>query len=301
MTTHRPPMPDFAAGSYAFQHSIDSALRVLQDLDVPPSSVTIRMAGAGRPARSVVTQTPAPGTPIDGAEPIVLSVAGFGCSNALPVGMWDRGASTEPGTFEIVDLFDDPLQKAAHWLREGARLFDVKPDNLDACSRWIALFGLDPGEWPPTIWYSLALLLPALWRTADTHAGIRLAFRLLLELPVRDIHTIPNVRQIAAEDQTRLGVLASRLSLDCTVGSHIEDLSGLRLVIGPVPLTTYYEFHQPSQQQLLAHVIDLCVSSERHSESTWLVSDATRSVRLGHEAENGRLGINSYLRQPAEA
>jgi hypothetical protein len=294
--THRASlMPSFASPSFGFRHTVDSALRILADLGVPAARITVRMAGAGHAPRTVVGQQPAAGTPLDGAQSIVLSVAGFGCFNALPVGMWDRGGDDEPGTLEIVELFDDPLQKAGHWIREGARLFHLQPENTEDCARWISLFGLAPEDWPPSTWYNLSLLLPGMWRLANTEQGIRLMFRLLLQLPIKQVRELPSTRPLPPEHLSLLGAQASRLSIDCTVGNLLEDFSRLQIVIGPVPLATYYDFQGDEQRRLLAQVTSLCVRGDRACESSWLVSDATQMARLGYETENTRLGINSYL------
>src|SRR5207245_7688773 len=128
---------------------------------------------------------------------IKLKVAGLGYFHALPVGMWDKGGESELGTQEILGALDDPLQKAAHWIREGARLFDLQPSNFTACARWMSLFGVNADEWPPETWYQISLLLPQMQKLAGTEIGIRLAFRLLLNLPIEQIRFVPARRQIS--------------------------------------------------------------------------------------------------------
>ena len=142
-------MPDFCDASHGFHHTVDSALDVLSELDISPARITIRMAGRGWHPFWVVEQEPAPGEPLGSDASIVLHVSGLGLFHSLPVGMWERGGDAELGTKEILELFDDPVQKAARWMREGDRLFDLRPDHLEACSRWISLFGLNPEDWPP--------------------------------------------------------------------------------------------------------------------------------------------------------
>ena len=128
-------MPDLARSFYGFHHTVDSALDILEKNGLASSRVTVRMAGLGAPDRWVVRQKPAPGDAIDGATKAELWVSGLGYFENLPVGMWHRGDEAEPGVDDVVRVFDDPLQKAVHWVREGARLFDVRPDNRPASFR----------------------------------------------------------------------------------------------------------------------------------------------------------------------
>jgi hypothetical protein len=288
-------MPCFEYGFFGFHHTVDSALRILSDLGVSASRVTVRMAGRGFPSRWVVAQDPSPGSDLAGGEIVKLSVAGLGYFHALPVGMWDKGGEGGPGTQEIVELVDDPLQKAAHWIREGARLFDIRPDNFAACSRWISLFGLTPEQWPPETWYNLSLLLPSLQELAATENGIRLIFQLLLQLPVKEIRWFPSFRSLPVDDWSLLGEKSSRLGVDCIVGNRIEDLAGVLLVVGPVSLSTYVEFQREEKKRLFAAVIDLCLSCQRKSKVSWVVLDPEEAPRLGYEVKNARLGVNSHL------
>src|SRR5262249_53464924 len=157
-----PVMPDFAHSSYGFHHTVDSALEVLYALGVPSPRVTLRMAGAGVPSRWVVAQSPGPGAPLAGDARITLSVSGLGFCQNLPVAMWDSGGDQEPGTKEVFELLDDPLQKASHWIRDGAQFLGIAQGNPAASALWISLFGLEPEDWHGAGLYSLALLLPSM-------------------------------------------------------------------------------------------------------------------------------------------
>src|SRR5690348_7829408 len=106
-----PRMPDLSHPHRGFHHTIDSALEIFNDLRVSPSQITIRMAGQGLPTFWVVEQSPAPDTILTKDTPISLAVAGLGFFHSLPVGMWDKGGEEEPGTQEILELLDDPIQK----------------------------------------------------------------------------------------------------------------------------------------------------------------------------------------------
>lgn len=299
--TEQAVMPDLSHGFSGFRHTVDSALEVLSELGVPASRVSLRMAGAGLPSRWIADQFPAPGTPLDKHVIVSLGIAGFGFCNSLPVGMWDQGGESEPGTTEMLDLLDDPLQKAAHWIREGARLFDISSNNPDACLRWISLFGLQPESWPVETWYTLSLLLPSLQRFSGTEAGICLALNLLLKLPLQEIVYKPSVRYQKEEHLSLLGKSSSRLSVDCIVGDQLEDTAKPMLVLGPVSLNTYYSFQRPAGSQLLHLTLNLVMTCYERYSVSWVVLDSSQPPRLGIEVKNSRLGVNSYLGGPAKA
>jgi hypothetical protein len=298
MSDH-PVMPCLESGFFGFHHTVDSALKVLSELGVSPSRITLRMDGRGLPSRWVVAQDPQPGNDLGPGISVSLSIAGLGYFHALPVGMWDKGGDDGPGTREILELIDDPLQKATHWIREGARLFDIQPDNLTACSRWISLFGLTPDDWPQEIWYNLSLLLPSLQELAATERGIGLIFQLSLQLPVNEIRYFPTFRKLPENDLSLLADRYCRLGVDSIVGDRVEDLAGVLLEVGPVALETYYAYQQYEKRQLFNQVLDLCMSCQRKCRVKWVVLDQNKSPRLGYEAQNARLGINSHLGQLA--
>lgn len=295
MSDHNPVMPCLETGFFGFHHTVDSALKVLSELGVSASRITLRMDGRGLPSRWVVAQDPPPGGDLGPGVSVSLSVAGLGYFHALPVGMWDKGGEDGPGTREIMELLDDPLQKATHWIREGARLFDIQPDNLNACSRWISLFGLTPEDWPTEIWYNLSLILPSLQQLAATERGIELIFHLLLQLPVNEIRYFPSFRKLPEHDLSLLADRYCRLGVDSIVGDRVEDLAGVLLEVGPVALTTYYEYQQDEKKRLFTEVLDLCMSCQRKCRVKWVVLDPVKSPRLGYEAQNARLGINTHL------
>ena len=295
MTESLPQIPDLAHSSYGFHHTLDSALALLSDMDVPPSRVTVRMAGRGYPTRWVVSQTPAPGQPLDPSVNVEISIAGTGFFHALPVGMWDAGGEAEPGTREILELLDDPIQKATHWVREGARLFDVQPDNLPACARWIALFGLSPDDWPSETWYNLCLLLPSLQALAGTEHGLRFALHLMLGLPLKEIRRSTTFQLMKEPEYTLLTQRYSRLGVDAIVGDRKEELEELTLVLGLVPLETYYDFQEKEKHLLLNAVLGLVANCYQKHAIAWAVGDPRSAPRLGQARQNTILGINSYL------
>jgi hypothetical protein len=293
-------MPDFCRGTHGFHHTLDSSLEILAAMGVSSSRITIRMAGPGWPAYWVVVQSPAPGTPLTEDAAVSLSIAGPSIFHSLPAGMWDTGGELEPGTREIVELLDDPLQKAGHWIRQGARLFDVRSDDLPACARWLELFGISPEAWPREKWYPLALLVPSLHRLAGKESGIRLALRTLLGLPLLRIRTSPDYIYLTEAGLSRLGMQASRLGRDSILGVRVEDLECLTLVIGPVSLATYRKFEQDLEKEQIDSVLALCAPCYQKHRIEWTVDYPDRNPRLGIEEENGRLGINSRMGQIQE-
>lgn len=298
MSDHSPKMPCLESGFFGFHHTVDSALEVLAELGVSPTRITLRMDGRGYPSRWIVSQTPAPGTELAPGVSVALSVAGLGYFHVLPVGMWDKGGENELGTQEILDVVDDPLQKASHWIREGARLFDLRPSNFDACARWISLFGLNPDAWPRETWYNLSLLLPSMQQLAATEQGIRLVFQLLLQLPVKEIRFFPSFRSLPEDEWSLLGARSCRLGVDHILGNEVEDLAGTWLVVGPTPLAEYYDYQQRDKKKLISLVLDLCMSCQRKYYLSWLVQDPTKAPRLGMEVQNARLGVNSHFGRP---
>jgi hypothetical protein len=288
-------MPAFSQPERGFHHTVDSALEVLADLGISASRVSLTMAGAGWPSRWIVDQTPAAGTPLGPEISASLSVSGLGFFHSLPVGFWDEGGEAEPGTKEILSVVDDPIQKLWHWIREGARLFDIQPENYAACQRWIRLFGIEPDQWSREHWYGLALVLPTLQRFAGQEDGIRFALKVVFDLPLAEIRRRLGFRYLDDADLTLLGRQASRLGADFILGDRLEDLARLLVVIGPVPLETYRRFEDEAERRQLSELLDLCRPLQQRYQVAWLVLDRDQAPRLGFEEHNACLGVNSYL------
>jgi len=253
------------------------------------------MAGEGWPTGAVIGQDPLPGTPLSPDRSVVLFVAGSGLAAWLPVGMWDRGNEAELGTDDLAGLFDDPLQKMAHWIREGAQLFDVRRDNPAACARWLALFGLSAEDWPNEMLCDLALLLPSLHKMAGTLDGARFIFHTLLALPLLDVRRRPAIVRLASDQQSRLGARHSRVAVDLVAGDYREDLSVWTLVFGPVTLPVYNQYRDPAYEKLLQAVAALAVPCYQPFDTAWSVLDMRRAPRLGSAGENSVLGVNTHL------
>jgi hypothetical protein len=288
-------MPDFCHSFHGFHHTVDSALEILSTLGVPSARVTLRMAGLGMPSRWITDQSPSPGEPISSDMQVALSISGLGFCNNLPVAMWDSGGEREPGTAEILDLLDDPLQKANSWIREGAQLFDISSGNPATCARWIALFGLDPHCWPAEQLHPLALLLPSLQAIAGTERGVRLALDLLLHLPLQEVRARKAYRYLEDHDLSLLGTRASRIGIDYVLSDCMEDMGRFELIIGSVDLNTYCSFQEEAGRELLRQTLRLVVPCYGHYSVSWVVGDPANAPRLGTPRENAVLGINSHL------
>ena len=287
-------MPKLAESFYGFHHTVDSALEALDDLGIGADRINIEMAGLGAPDRWVTWQHPAPGVEIDSGSRIRLRVAGLGFFERLPVAMWHRGDETSAGTDDILRPLDDPIEKAVHWVRQGARLFNIRREDPKACARWIRLFGLDPERWEQSHWYHLALLLPNLQALAGKEEGLRLALSLLLGVPLESMRMRPSARPIAAEDRSLLGSAASRLGVDSVVGDHVEELAEAVVRVGPVPLAVYRDYHLDNRE-LVEQTLRLATSCHRRWTLDWVVEDPTRAPRLGFAEQNARLGLNTHL------
>ena len=208
---------------------------------------------------------------------------------------WDTGGESEIGTREIVNVLDDPYQKAAHWLREGARLFDIGINNPDACARWIVLFGLNPEHWPQERWYNLAILLPSLQSLAGKEFGIRFALHWMLGLPLEKLRRKQRFRFLQEEQTSLLSERMGRLGVDLIVGDRVEDLAQVDVVIGPVKLDQFYEFQEPDKKYLLDAVLYLMAPCHQRYTVAFSIEDRTKAPRLGVEHLNSRLGLNAYL------
>lgn len=287
-------MPDFVSGTHGFQHNLHSALACLARLHVPVSRIHIKPVGwHSVPTGTVIGQSPEPGKPLEGN--IYLQVAGPAFHHSLPVAMWDSGGEAEPGTRELLEALDDPLEKLTHWMYEGASLLRLAPDNLAACARWINLFGLAPEQWPRSLWYKLALLLLDLPSVAGSNEAVRTALERVLELPVGSSGFRNSLAVLKHPTKTRLGARASRLSLDFIVGDAFYDMAHLRIEIGPVPLGTYEKYVTGEGRELLDRVLALVLPVHLDYEVRWIVLDPKQAPRLGFAEQNCRLQINSYL------
>jgi hypothetical protein len=292
-----PRMPMFAEGTHAHAHSIHSALASLMALGVAVHRIIIRRTGreSVMPG-TVVRQWPAAGIAILPDTLVYLDIAGLGFTHALPVGMWDSGGETHVGTREILEPFDDPLEKLKHWFHEGAPLFRIAPDDLAACMRWMQLFGLDAGEWPRELWYRLASLIASVPELSCSQDGCRFILSTLLDLPVQSFSYHPSVRALPLASLSYLGTQASRLGIDLLIGDSVEDFAMLQVEVGPVTLETY-EYYSENEKGiwLLRRTLEMIMPASTNYDVRWSVLDRNRAPQLGMREHNARLGINTYM------
>ena len=292
-----PRMPAFAGGTHAHLHTVDSALVSLAALGIPQSRIQLRRAGRdGLPPGTIVQQKPGAGTPLDAHTLIELEISGLGFTHALPVGMWDSGGEAAAGTLEILEPFDDPLEKLKHWYHEGAPLFRIAPDDPQACARWLALFGVDARAWPQALWFRLASLIARMPQLSCSQQGWAFVLDVLLNLPVQSLTYRPSESRLPASALSGLGVRASQLGLDMLLGDRVEELARLTVELGPVPLATYERFTEsPEGAALLARTLALVMPCSVQYDLAWAVLDRTRAPRLGLAEHNARLGINTHM------
>ncbi len=290
-------MPNFATGTQAHTHSLHSALTTLAAMGVGAHRITLRRTGreAVEPG-TILSQSPAPGQPLDRDTTVTLHVAGLGFTHALPVGMWDSGGETYAGTREILQAFDDPLEKLKHWFHEGAPLFHIAANDPAACARWLHLFGMVPEQWPRPLWYPLATLVARLAHLSCSEEGCALVLRTLLGLPVQSFRYHPAVAPVPLASLSSLGRKSSRLGVDLIAGDTVEVLAALEIVIGPVALPVYEQYREtPEGSALLRQTLELVMPAATTWTVTWEVLDRTRTPQLGIPEGNSRLGINTHM------
>jgi predicted component of type VI protein secretion system len=159
----------------------------------------------------------------------------------------------------------------------------------------MALFGVDSGEWPRELWFSLACLLAHLPKLASSEEGLRLALGVLFKIPVRSLRFRPSLSVVQREKTTLLGARASRLGVDAIAGDAVEELAHLQIELGPVSLETYENFAAGERHKLLLRAMDYLVPAFLDFEIHWVVEDARRCPQLGVARRNSRLGVNTHL------
>ena len=290
----RPVMPDFEAPQYGYSHTVDSAISSLFAIGMDPDRVTVRKAGRGWAKHRIVSQEPIPLSSVDSHD-VVLNVAGEGLFERLPTGLRDRGTDTEPGLDALLDVFDDPSEKASCYVRQGGLYFDLRPDNPTGCARWIRAFGIAPEDWPPETWYALARFLPFLHRLAGREAGIRLGVKVLLGLEIVRLHRKWQRTALTDDALTQIEETSTRLGVDFIIGQTLEDEAVLEILLGPVTLAEYRRHQSPDMKRLLELVLNLVLPCHVVRVVGWVVGNPEFRPRLATEEENTVLGINMHL------
>ena len=294
-------MPDLCTPTRGIRHDMDSAIASLVRMGVEVDKVVVRSAGPGWPAGTVVHQAPAPGARIGPYTRVVLSVAGRGGVQSLPYPL--RDARDEGfGVDGLFALFDNPVLKLVHHVREAGQFLALHPDDPASARRWIEdIFGIDPTPWARERWYALARVLPALHRVAGRGDAVPLAFRVVFALPVQRVRTVPGVLPLASARQTRVGTANSRLGVDTVAGTGALGVRRLEVTFGPLALDAYR-----------AHALSPAMRAERDAlyrlilpahlcaqvAERWTVGDPANPPRLGDLREAPTLGVNARLGEP---
>ena len=198
----------------------------------------------------------------------------------------------------LIGLFDSPLNKLAHHIREASGYFVVRPDDPASCLRWIQdVFHVDGSAWPVERWFAIARLLPALHRLAGRDDAVALAFDLVFGLPVAGLRVLFRDAELDDSARTRLGERNARLGVDTVAAGRCRIEAGVEIHFGPVDLATYLEHDRPayrSERDALYHLL-LPSHLERGVTERWTVGDPSRGVRLADPVNPPTLGINAYL------
>jgi hypothetical protein len=291
-----PAMPNFTRPRHGFYHTVDSALASLSQLGITPDRVTVRKKGLGWKRGRVVEQELVPeGDALTPESTVELKVEGEGLFDYLPTGMREASREGEFGTEQLASLFDDAVEKAAFYVRQGGLYFDLRPENKVGYERWIRLFGIDHEEWPEGVRYRLALLLPALHRGAGREEGLRLALKVLLGLDVVSLGRCRRLTRLAEDERSLFGGRASRLGTELVIGEGLEDEATVDITLGPVSLEAYSEHTSAGGQRLIAQALRLALPYHLNYALGWVVGDTSRAPRLGEETENSVLGVNTHL------
>ena len=291
-----PSMPDLISPQFGFCHTVDSALASLSRAGVSSDRITINKAGRGWLKDRVVEQQPPAGSLLTPDAAINLAVEGDGFLYHLPTGMRESGKEGEIGTEEFTSLFDDAIEKAAYYVRQGGFYFDLRPENRTGCARWIRLFGIAPEAWPVDRWYRLAVVLPCLHHMAGREVGLRLAMKVLLDLDVAAITRRARWTRLDPDEVSLFGQRATRLGADLVISDGMEDEMSLEVTLGPVSLDDYRE-HIQEDERRIRQVLDLTLPYHLSYSVGWLVGDSSSAPRLGIDQQNSVLGVNTHLGQ----
>ena len=298
-------MPNLVRARRLARQTIDSALTTLYALGVDDSRVVIESAGRGWEAGTIVEQSPAPGTPLSARTRVVLKVAGPSAIDTLPFAMRDEHEQ-EFRSDRFFALFDSPLAKLAHRVRRGGDYFVASPDDMVRTRRWIEeIFQLSAERWSEERWFAIARLLPALHRIAGRELALRVACRLVFELPVDRVSMHSGVVTLGGSGATRLGEHNARLGVDTIAGTGLRDEASIEVRFGPIGLATYRAHQGASarRERDALYRLVLPMHLARSVRERWLVGNASQPARIGESGANedaAVLGVNSYLGAPPQ-
>jgi hypothetical protein len=290
-------MPDLCAPRRGFRHDVDAAVAALHRLGIDAERITIRGAGPGWRAGTVLAQSPRPGAPLGPRTRVSLSVAGAGGVDLLPYPLRDA-AEGELGVDALMALFDNPLHKLSIHVRGAGGFLALHPDEPAPTLRWIEeIFQLPAASFPVGARYPLARLLPALHRIAGTPGAVALAFGLVFGLPVASVRTVPGLVPLDGAGSSRLGVAASRLGVDMVAGAGLVEGSAVEVAFGPLTLAEWRAHGEPGRRAERDALYRLVLPAELHASvrERWSVGDPRLPARLGDPSSEPRLGLNARL------
>lgn len=294
-------MPDLSGATRGVRHTLDSALPTLLRLGVSLDEIVVESAGLGWPEGTVVRQRPEPGTPLGERVRVVLGVAGEGALDALPYPLRDTD-ETPYGVDPLFALFDSPLHKLVHHLREAGGYWALRADDPRSARRWVeGVFQVDLTPWPERRWYAIARLLPMLHRVGGTERGLRLALELVFGLPVESVGWTRD--EVPFKDgRLRLAGTGSRLGVDTVLGGGLVEQAGAEIHLGPMTLDLYRAHQSPELRRQRDALYRLVLPSRLGgaARERWVVGDRTAAFPLGDLFTEVALGVNSFLGRGAQ-
>lgn len=290
-------MPDFCTPLRGVRQTADAALSSLQHLGVEAERVVLYAAGAGWVVGTVIAQEPAPGVELTPETRVVLHVAGTGALESLPYPLRED-SQDDMRVDAVFALFDTPLLRVAHAVRQASGFLELRPDNPATALRWLeGIFHVSAKPWSKRRWYAVARLLPTLHRVAGRTEAIPLAFRLVFGLPVARVRIVSGLASLPEARHTRLGSANSRLGTDAALGVGLRATTAIEVVIGPVSLETYQEHQAPSDRAEREAIYRLVLPAHLHRavHERWTVGTPADPPRLQDGWQPAALGLNSYL------
>lgn len=290
-------MPDLAGVRRTARHRLDSALLTLLRLGVDFGHIVLESGGPGESAGAILSQDPAPGTPLAPASRIVLRVGGSGGLDMTPFPLRDE-SETEFRIDRLFAIFDNPALKLGFYLRQGGGYLALHADEPLTARRWLEdLLALPVDAWPSSRWHALARLLPQLHAIAGTSAAVRVAMAGVFQLPVAGIIVKRGLVPVPEPARLRLGSSGGRLGFDAVLGGGLLGDARIEITYGPLSLAQWRVHATPAAAAQRAALFPLLLPAHLSASVTerWRVSDTRGGARLVQDDEPSLLGVNAYL------
>jgi hypothetical protein len=292
-------MPDLVGVRRSVRHGVDSAILTLLRIGIDLGRVVLESAGPGERTGAVISQDPAPMTPLTRATRIVLRVGGSGALDLMPFPLRDESDEEIRGD-RFFAIFDNPALKLGFYLRHGGAYLALHADEPITARRWLEdLFQIDPDAWPAERWHALARLVPRLHALGGTESAVRVAMMAMFGLPVLDVTVQQAIVLLAPQNVLRLGCSNGRLGFDSLLGAGVIGDSGVVVTFGPVTLD-YWREHYTSgaaQQRRALYPLLLPAHLAAGVSEQWRVGDPGAGTTLGDSTRPALLGVNAYLGQ----